>query len=229
MKKTLSLFTAIVLLMTAAVAVAAQTTDLQALAGEYVPLDAVFQRTERDDGLMEYHFSAPDHSVEYDVSIDPALQCVVRVEYDVRNDRGSSNVVLTAQQAQDAVLALYPEGTIASVTLERDDNRQKYEVLFGTPDFAGKAEVDPETGAVLDRDLDYTRAGDGLTAAGPLTAEQAKALVLEKVPNGRIVSFEKDRDNGREVYEGEAVADGREYEFEIDAATGAMIKWEMDD
>ena len=37
-----------------------------------------------------------------------------------------------------------------------------------------------------------------------------------------------DRDDGREVYEGEVYYDRTEYEFEIDASTGSFLEWSAD-
>lgn len=223
-KKVLPLATAAILLLSHA-ALASQP-DFEQLARQYVPTDAVFERTERDDGLMEVQFRSPDNSAEYDVKINPETQSVVRVEYDVRDDRGSAKVVLTEEEAKAQVLALYPGAEVLSVLLERDDGLQEYVVLFTAPDLSGKVDLNPETGAVLDRQLNYTYASESVS--GPLTAEQAKTIVLSKVDNGRIVEFETDRDDGRKVYEGEVISGNVKYDFEIDADTGVILKWEQD-
>ena len=45
---------------------------------------------------------------------------------------------------------------------------------------------------------------------------------------GAFRELKLDRDDGRLVYEGE-MRDGRtEYEFEIDAVTGAVLSWEVE-
>ena len=61
-----------------------------------------------------------------------------------------------------------------------------------------------------------------------LDEEGARALVLARIPGAAIVEFERDSDDGRTIYKGEAVLDGWEYDFEIDAASGEFIKWEAD-
>ena len=223
-KKVLLIATAAILLLSTA-ALASQP-DFEQLARQYVPTDAVFERTEREDGLTEVQFRSPDNSAEYDVKINPETQSVVRVEYDVRDDRGSTKVVLTEEDAKAQVLALYPDAEIVSVLLERDDRLQEYVVLFNASGFTGKIDLNPETGAVLDRELDYTRTAE--LSSGPLSKEQAKELVLSKVENGRIVEFETDRDDGRKVYEGEVISGNVKYDFEIDADTGVILKWEQD-
>ena len=40
--------------------------------------------------------------------------------------------------------------------------------------------------------------------------------------------MELDRDHGRMVYEGEIYYKGLEYDFDIDAVTGEVLKWHVD-
>ncbi|NLJ57907.1 MAG: hypothetical protein GX339_03575 [Tissierellia bacterium] len=47
--------------------------------------------------------------------------------------------------------------------------------------------------------------------------------------NGKIVDFELDEDDGYYKYEIEIVADGYEYEIELDAYTGEVLEFEKDD
>lgn len=69
------------------------------------------------------------------------------------------------------------------------------------------------------------------TQAAPslIGIERVKQIVLSKVPGARILEIELDRDDGRTYYEGEAYANGYKYEFEVDAYTGAIIEWEVDE
>ena len=70
--------------------------------------------------------------------------------------------------------------------------------------------------------------GSGYTI---LAEESAKQLALAQVPGAAlsdIVEFETDRDDGRIEYEGTIYYGGMEYEFEIDAYSGAFRKWECE-
>ena len=63
-------------------------------------------------------------------------------------------------------------------------------------------------------------------------AEKVKQIVLAKVQGAvesSIYELERDYDDGRLEYEGSLYHDGYEYEFEIDGATGNILKWEIDD
>ena len=56
-------------------------------------------------------------------------------------------------------------------------------------------------------------------------------LVLAQVPGASrsdIREFETDSEDGRTEYEGKIRYDGMEYEFEIDAYSGAFRSWEAE-
>ena len=65
-----------------------------------------------------------------------------------------------------------------------------------------------------------------------ITLEKAKSIALAKVPganNSHVRELHLDRENGRLVYEGEIFYNGQEYEFDIDAVTGDIVKWKVDE
>ena len=61
-----------------------------------------------------------------------------------------------------------------------------------------------------------------------ISEEKAKLIMLEKVPGATIVEFSYDKD-GREIkYEGTLVKDNYEYEIDINASNGDILKYEQD-
>ena len=60
---------------------------------------------------------------------------------------------------------------------------------------------------------------------------KAIAIALKKVPGANqshVYDVHLDRENGRMVYEGEIYYNGWEYEFDIDAVTGEIVKWKVE-
>ena len=63
---------------------------------------------------------------------------------------------------------------------------------------------------------------------------KAIAIALKKVPGApganqsHVYDVHLDRENGRMVYEGEIYYNGWEYEFDIDAVTGEIVKWKVE-
>ena len=68
----------------------------------------------------------------------------------------------------------------------------------------------------------------GSTSGVAVTLEEAQNIALERVPgaSAQNISIELDEDDAWYIYEGDIVYDGMEYEFEIDANTGNILKWE---
>lgn len=224
--KRLTLFLLLTVLILSVAAAMASQADPEAAARSVVPASAELLRTRTEDGLLECYFRTPDGSL-YEVNIDPADTRVVRVEMDAADQRGGASVDLTPEEAEAVLLTVYPQAIIHLVQQERDDGRHHYELHFSTDVFLGHAEVNAETGALMEIELDYTTAAR-VQGEGPLTAEQAKALALSLVEGGRIVEFESDREDGRSVYEGKVRTDSSAYEFTIDAETGRVTEWEHD-
>lgn len=63
---------------------------------------------------------------------------------------------------------------------------------------------------------------------GMLTMEGALRLLSLHRPEAELRALELDEDDGMYVYEGEAIAGGVLYEFEMDAVSGKLLEWERD-
>ena len=76
------------------------------------------------------------------------------------------------------------------------------------------------------------QAGDD-NADGYISEEEASSIALAEVSGATAeeLRIHKDNDDGRNIYEGSIYHDGVEYDFEIDATSGAIIDWssEMED
>ncbi|MEE0776684.1 MAG: PepSY domain-containing protein [Bacillota bacterium] len=119
------------------------------------------------------------------------------------------------------------------VHLSKDDGIAEYEVEFYVGNEEYDYDIDAATGEIRsfdsDIDDDFFDTKDNSGVNQDLISEaDAMALVLERVPGASEadIRIHLDRDDGRDVYEGELIYDKVEYEFEIDAASGEMIQWE---
>lgn len=61
-----------------------------------------------------------------------------------------------------------------------------------------------------------------------LGIEKIKEIAIEKSGGGNIVYIEFNGENRLKIYEGEIVKDKLKFDFEIDAITGEIVKWEID-
>ena len=125
--------------------------------------------------------------------------------------------------------------------LDWDDGLQVYDIEFYTADgMEYDYEIDACTGAVhsVDHDMEHqyhhqqhhnTTPSTPSVGNGVITQEQAQNIALEQVPGASASNIYKaklDREDGE--YEIEIIYNGWEYEFEIDAYTGKIIKKETE-
>lgn len=295
--------------------------DAENTASGYVPQGAEYIKTEIDDGVYEVTYRDNGLGREYEVHISRETGAIVGISMDSDRDHGGATAKLTAAQAEAAVKDEISGIASAKVYQEKDDDGIFYDVEFTASDFYGSAEVNAETGAVVEYTIRYgspvvipstgsasgnTQAGDdtaakdetsakddnqaaasgsktesstqsgsqsgsqsssqssagsssGQSSAGSsqsqsdsqqpaqkpsggssqsggtatsqlISADKAKSIVLAKIGNNSafIKELELDRDDGIYQYEGEAYYNGYEYDFEINASSGVIIKWEVD-
>ncbi len=129
-------------------------------------------------------------------------------------------------KAKEIVLQKAPGATIYKIELERDDGRISYEGEARKGNVEYEFDIDAYTGTILSWEVEQKGASTAAQGSAVIGLEKAKAIVLNKLPGGKIVEIELDYDDGRKIYEGEAQKDNMEYDFEIDAGTGTVLKWE---
>lgn len=158
---------------------------------------------------------------------------------------GSASGIITLEQAKE--IALNHAGQSASAVyfdkleLDHDDGMQKYEIEFVGGYTEYEYEIDAVTGAILkydwdhddDRDHEHMPGGSGNSTGGAsITLEQAKEIALNHAgQSASAVYFDKlelDYDDGMQIYEIEFVSGNMEYEYDIDAVTGAILKYDWD-
>lgn len=77
-----------------------------------------------------------------------------------------------------------------------------------------------------------TSNGNAAQTSGLITAAEAKEIALKEAginaDDATFVKAKQDYENGVAVYEVEFLSGGKEYEYDIDAATGAILKQEIE-
>jgi uncharacterized membrane protein YkoI len=110
-----------------------------------------------------------------------------------------------------------------------------YDIVFSGGGVKYNYEIDAITGEIME----YKRRNTGKTiqkpddgAQGYIGFEKAKSIALAhaNVPESEIRKYEAERDRykGRAVYEIEFDHAWTEYEYEIDAETGEIVRWKSE-
>ena len=120
------------------------------------------------------------------------------------------------------------DATITKSKLDYDDGRQVYEIEW----YANGAKYDYEiavaTGEIVNSGYEAkTVVGTGSSATvSEATAKQTALARVSGATEKDIYEWKLDYDDGRPEYEGKIIYGGMEYEFTIDANTGAVLEWE---
>lgn len=152
----------------------------------------------------------------------------------------AANGQITLEQAKETALkhAGLKADAVTFVKAEQDYENGKlvYEVGFVTND-GGKIveydyEIEAATGSVVSYDYD---AENYVSAKGATTVSvdevTAKQTVLNKVPGAtaaNIYEWKLDFDDGRWEYDGKIVYNQMEYDFTVDASSGAVTEWDVE-
>ena len=120
------------------------------------------------------------------------------------------------------------EATFRKAKLDYDDGIAVYELEFYTSTQKYEYEIGASSGKILSRDVEALRTESGGGGSAAVSVERAKSIAVEDA--GRALSevtFTKtklERDDGRTVYEIEFFAGETEYEYTIDATSGAILE-----
>ena len=148
-----------------------------------------------------------------------------------------SGTLISAETAKAKALAhaglTESQVTFVKQKLEWDDGRQVYDVEFYTSDYSEyDYTIDARSGAVLSFDYDADYFVPPTTHTGSyIGMDAAKEIALSKVPGATSANISKaklDYDDGRAEYEVEIRYQDMEYDFEIDAYTGAILSWDQE-
>ncbi len=126
--------------------------------------------------------------------------------------------------------------TFTKAKLDYDDGRAVYDIEFYSGAKEYDYEIDAATGRILEKDIDrnddVNTPSAGQDSQTYITAEQAKAAALSaagfSASEVRGLKAEFDFDNGRAVYEVEFKKGVFEYDYDIDAVSGKVLKAEKE-
>ena len=129
--------------------------DAQSMAAKLVPASATHVGTQEDFDEYEFKFFDSTTVTSYEVEVSKFTQTVKEYKMEAEMAMGSRNIVLSAADAQAVVTSEYPNASFHKVKLDMDDGLYEYELKFVTPELRGEMVLNPETGAVIEKELRY--------------------------------------------------------------------------
>ena len=202
---------------------------------------------ETDDGILIYDISFKTADAEFEYDIDAATGAVI--SYDREDFRQNPDKPQTPElpdrlsPAEAVEIALNHAGidraeiTDMECELEENNGSAYFDISFQWGVFDYDYDIDAVSGSILecekDRDDDVIDNDDPLPPDDSrITADQAKAIAFDhaKVSEAEVADLEceLDEDGGKAVYEISFQAGSTEYDYEIDAVTGQILKSEKE-
>lgn len=170
-----------------------------------------------DGEIIDFEYDGDDRTPHYEIDIVKGNE---KIEVEINASTGEAKIteretIRTAQvEKTTATVAETPKTPTASTSSEQVEPKQSTTVANET--------VKPASQPVQPEGNEKKKA-----TATMLTKQQAIQIAQSKA-SGKVTEVELDDDDNRLVYEIEIRNGKMEYDFEIDAKTGAIIKYEED-
>ena len=201
--------------------------------------------TNKDREDRKYEFEFFDDYYEYDVEIDMITGKVIKIEKDAKkgvNIENNSNETITLEEAKVVALSYLnldnSEVTFTKNKLDLENGILIYELEFFTIDMEYEIDINAYNKEVIRVEKDnrnYLNAGNnsnaGHNSSNYIGASKAKDIVLNHSGiNDHVIwkRTEFDFENNISVYEIEFYYNNIEYNYEINAINGNIIKYEID-
>lgn len=192
-----------------------------------------------DDGREEYDIEFVSDDYEYEYEIDAASGAVLSHSKEARSRQAMANAAdrITLDEAKAAALdhagVTASDVTFIKTKLDRDDEGEEYEIEFVSEDYKYEYEIDAGSGAVL-YDSKKARKGQTMSAAeDQITLEEAKNAALAHAgvdaSDATFTKTKLDYDDGTVEYDIKFYVGGSKYEYTVDAATGEIIEYDIED
>ena len=199
-----------------------------------------------DDQLRLYKVKFYTLTAEYEYEVDAVSGaiCGMDIEFFAESETVRPGQSATDSRAQDiscenartialddAALAT-SDAVFTKTKLDREDGRLVYEVEFMSGDAVYEYEIDAATGAIREKSFEVRATARPSQSVNYIGVDQAKNAALSDAGlSASDVSFAKaklEKDDGMRKYEIEFRKDGTEYEYEIDADTGAILERDIE-
>lgn len=215
-------------------------SEAQNIAYEYAGVnsrDVTILTIQKDREDREYEIRFYDDTYEYEVDVNYNSGRVVNFEKDLRDQANidqDTSVSMSEEEARNIALQKIgktsDEVTFTRVRIDRENGITVYDVYFYDMEKEYELSIDVDTKEVVSYKEDYLNTNQGPTNQDYIGVEKAREIVLNHAGlSSNEVIFSKvelDVDYGFATYEIEFYYQYYEYDYEVNAATGEILKYE---
>lgn len=208
----------------------------------------VTAKLDREDGSIVYDVEFYSGNKEYDYEIDAYTGRILSKDMDIeyvapkavtKKQQGNIGIVKAKNIALNDAKVKAANARFVTAKLDTEDGRVVYDVEFYVGNKEYDYEIDAKTGEILKKDTDIENdiivkvpSKTQNTNTNYISVEKARSIALNHAKKtGSTVNFVKtelDYEDGRKVYDVEFRDANKEYSYEIDANSGAILKYEVD-
>lgn len=217
--------------------------EAQNIAYEYAGVSAsnvTILSIQKDREDREYEIRFYDDMYEYEIDVNYNSGRVINFEKDFRDNAnidqsGNTTVSMSEEEARSIALQragkTQDEVTFTRVRVDRENGVTVYDVYFYDNEKEYELSIDVDTKEVISYKEDYlTGNGNNTTSTNYIGADKAREIVLNHAGltsnDVRFNKVELDVDYGIATYELEFYYNYYEYDYEVDAVTGEILKYD---
>ena len=195
----------------------------------YISADAKLVKQENEGAYIEYEYRDEAANAEIEALADASGKYViVKTEYVIAP--GARESKLDEAAANETAQGILPGCEVDYAYSCLDDGLNEWHAFCLLDGDMWRLTFTADNGDVIETEV-IPGAADKAAATPMLSA--SGAIDALKAAKGNIaitdLDFDFDDDAGIMYYEGECTLDGKKYEFKINAATGDVVEWELDD
>lgn len=187
-------------------------------------------------GAMVYDVDYDFEGMDYEHIINATTGSIVSCKHKQHDDDSHQQLkpAFTAQEARDIALehakVALKDVRDLDVELERKNGVDVYEVEFEVNGMEYEYRINAQTKEIISSKYKGEQKPEAPQSV--ISVQQAKDAALSHagVDLSKVVGYtsELDRENGKTIYDIEFYCDGYEYDYEVDAVTGEIIKHEKE-
>ena len=195
----------------------------------YISADAKLVKQENEGAYIEYEYRDEAANAEIEALADASGKYViVKTEYVIAP--GARESKLDEAAANETAQGILPGCEVDYAYSCIDDGLNEWHAFCLLDGDMWRLTFTADNGDVIETEV-IPGAADEAAATPMLSA--SGAIDALKAAKGNIaitdLDFDFDDDAGIMYYEGDCTLDGKKYEFKINAATGDVAEWELDD
>lgn len=200
----------------------------------YVVVSIELEDDDDDDYEQEYELELRSDRFKVDVEIDAYTGQITEWEAEAINTSSSATIISRERAIEIALNKAGSGFEVIEVEFDDDDDDDddmpEYEIELRSSTQEIDVEINAITGEIIEWEVETYESTSQDSTSTMITRERAIAIAREKIGSTPVLEeIELDDDDNQMIYELEFEENGKEYEFEIDAYTGQILEFEIDD